>query len=102
MIFRLETQTRRGKSNPLSSLLRALVVLLALIVGAFVFTVAATAALIVGAVVSIGGLIWWQLVGKKRFAQFARHGAEFDLQGARATNTTNTRSGNVIEGELVK
>lgn len=97
MIFLLDSGSKQ-KSKPglLTTLIRGMFALIALVAGVFIITVAATAALVVGGAVAIGAALWWQLSGKQRLASLRRSHPQRP-----APANAPRRSGAVIEGELV-
>lgn len=104
MIFLLETRSKSAaRPNLLTIVLRGLTALVLIVVGLFVFSVAATAVLIIGGVLSLAGVIWWQFAGKKRVAELMRKNtAQFSAAAPSFDRKPAARSGVVIEGELIK
>lgn len=69
-----------------------------LVIGLFVLTTA----LAIGAVVFLGGAIWWKFSGKKRFQAAARQAFGSTNTDFMRKRNANAHGGRVIEGEVVR
>ena len=104
MIILLEGKSKKTVSTGIfGSLLRGMVAVLFLVLGAFAITMAATAALILGGILMLSVSVWWLLAGKQRVRELMSRVRQTDFASEHDGGVaTQARKGVVIEGELVR